>query len=494
MTSSAYVEPSLYYLREIPQDNNFVSDGTVSPFINYDHNFVVTAKEDNVFDKSYADMVTSLVGQETQVFNFSEYDMKSLCQTKYSGNAQGLYTYPLTVIHAPPESVSDSYEFLPFMYERIYNRALLPYSEMIKGRTLKWNNYKTNNPMVGNSAGHVRTTGQRDYLNDEHVLPVPVGVAGASTIEKTIEDNKFLLSSPIPADCPGANPLQMGNSQGYFSYGIINGVPAYTQPDWLNQIVPTLEQLDFNDNGRFCFPFVKFTSNRVFLPVPSPASPYTANRTPSMDGFNAFVGAQLKRNLGFGCVGSDVAPTFRRQHLITEDEIISVLMPFQACVCPRSFNYPQVSTRYVYGPWMTSFSGISFRGKIEYEQDDSLVPENFLIPTYFGPFGEYQLKQTSGFAGMNLAAQGRANSIDNFLLFALEEGKITFPGAPEIKRIGDAFYGIQHISDINISVSNDNIETSYSFKTIAPKFGKNNRELEKRLTKISNEIKKLKMR
>jgi hypothetical protein len=143
---------------------------------------------------------------------------------------------------------------------------------------------------------------------------------------------------------------------------------------------------------------------------------------------------------------------------------------------------------------MTSFSGIAFRGKIEYEQDDSLVPENFLIPTNLGPFGEYQLKQTSGFAGMNLAAQGRANAIDNFLLFALEEGKITFPGAPEIKRIGDAFYGIQHISDINISVSNDNIETSYSFKTIAPKFGKNNRELEKRLTKISNEIKKLKMR
>ena len=507
MTSSAYVEPSLYYLREIPQDNNFISDGKVSPFINYDHNFVLTAKEDNVFDKSYADMVTSLVGQETQVFNFSEYDMKSLCQTKYSGNAQGLYTYPLTVIHAPPESVSDTYEFLPFMYERIYNRALLPYSEMIKGRTLKWNNYKTANPMVGSSgivsaassaspisAGHVGTSEQKDYLNDEHVLPVPVGVAGASTIEKTIEDNKFLLSSPIPAACPGTNPLQMGNSQGYFSYGIINGVPAYTQPDWLNQIVPTLEQLDFNDNGRFCFPFVKFTSNRVFLPVPSPASPYTVNRTPSMDGFNAFVGAQLKRNLGFGCVGSDVVPTFRRQHLITEDEIISVLMPFQACVCPRSFNYAQVSTRYVYGPWMTSFSGIAFRGKVEYEQDDSLVPENFLIPTNLGPFGEYQLKQTSGFAGMNLAAQGRANAIDNFLLFALEEGKITFPGAPEIKRIGDAFYGIQHISDINISVSNDNIETSYSFKTIAPKFGKNNRELEKRLTKISNEIKKLKMR
>ena len=50
------------------------------------------------------------------------------------------------------------------------------------------------------------------------------------------------------------------------------------------------------------------------------------------------------------------------------------------------------------------------------------------------------------------------------------------------------------MSDLKINVSNDNIETTYTFKTIAPKFGKNTRELEKKLTKISNEIKKLKMR
>jgi hypothetical protein len=179
---------------------------------------------------------------------------------------------------------------------------------------------------------------------------------------------------------------------------------------------------------------------------------------------------------------------------MTEDTLLSILNPFQACVAPRSFSYPQVSTRYVYGPWMTSLNTIIFRGKIEYEQDESLVPENFLIPTNFGPFGTYQLDQTSGFTGMNLAAQGRANSIDNFGLFALEEGSITFPGAPSIKRIGDSLYGIQQVTDIKINITNDNIETTYSFKTISPKFGKNTRDLEKKLTKISNDIKKLKLR
>lgn len=486
LTDSAYIEPSNYYIREVPQSNNFVSDGKISAFINYDHNFVIASKESGVFDKSYADNVTSLIGQDSQVFNFSEYDVDSLCSTTYSSGPNGPYTYPLTVIHAAPENVSDNYHFLPFMYERIYNRALLPFSEMISGRTLKWNNYQTNDPQSPFTAGHANTDKQKDYFNDSHVSGVP-------GIEKTINDNKFLLSSPLPPGCPGGD-LQIGNDDGYFSYGIINGVPAYTQPQWLAKIVPTLESLDFNDNGRFCFPFVRFTSSRVFLPVPSPASPLTVNRTPSMDGFNAFVGAQLRRNQGIACADASVNFTKRRQHLITEDELISVLKPFQSCVAPRSFNYPQVSTRYVYGPWMTNFAGIVFRGRVEYEQDDSLVPENFLIPINLGPFGEYQLNQVSGFAGMNLAAQGRANAIDNFLLFALEEGSITFPGAPQIRRVGDGLYGIQHINDLKINVSNDGIETTYGFKTIAPKFGKNTRDLEKRLTKISNEIKKLKLR
>lgn len=476
LTDSAYVEPSYYYQREIPQSNLFISDGKISPFVNYDHNFVIQGNS-GVYDKSYAQEITNLVGQETQVFNFSEYSLDALCSTKYGS---------VNVIHAAPENIESQYTFLPFVYDRIYNRALLPYSDMITGQSLRWVNTKTSNPQVPLQAGQQVTQYKKDYLNNDDV-PATSGIA------KSGEDNKFNISTNLFPDCPGGVG-QIPSQQGYFDLTPINGVPSVTQPSWLAQIVPTLQSLDYVDNGRFSFPFVKFTTARVFLPVPSPASPYTVNRTPSLDGFNAFVGAQLSRNAGNPCGVGSVIPVKRRQSMITEDTLISVLNPFQACVAPRSFSYPQISTRYVYGPWMTSYAGIIFRGKVEYEQDESLVPENFLIPINFGPFGTYNLSQTSGFAGMNLAAQGRANAIDNFALFALEEGSITFPGAPGIKRIGDSLYGIQQVSDLRLSISSESIETTYGFKTISPKFGKNTRDLEKKLTKISNEIKKLKLR
>jgi len=306
--------------------------------------------------------------------------------------------------------------------------------------------------------------------------------------------HEFKASPNSGALCAGEVGGQLPQSSGYFSYEFKHGIPAITHVRWLNSIVPALTSLDYKDNGRFCFPFVKFTTSRVFEPVPSPNSP-TA-KFPSTWGFNKFVDSNLKGSGdGASCASGTARPGGKnKQFMMTEDHVVSILNPFPTCIRPRSFNYPQVSTRYIYGPWMTSLNTVVYRGKIEYEQDDSLVPENFLIPLNFGGFGDFTLSQTSGFAGMNLAAQGRANAIDNFGLFALEEGSFTAPGAPAIVRIGDGLYGIPQITDIRISVSSDNIETTYSFKTVAPKFGKNTRDLERKMTKISNDIKKLKLR
>lgn len=458
LTDSAYVEPSYYYAREIPQSNNFISDGKVSAFVNYDHNFLA---DGGAYDKSYAQDMTSLFGQSTQIFNFSEYSLDSLCMTKYVNT---------NVIHASPENMESNYSFLPFAYDRLYNRAVLPYSDILTGTKRRWVNTKT--------------------TAESGLAPSGEGQAQTDYQETTTENNNSNVSSSGAAQCEGASG-QLPDESGYFTYDVLNNVPAFTNPSWLSTIVPGLQSLDYVDNGRFSFPFVKFTTSRVFLPVPAPGRANGFGPFPSMDGFNAFVGASSNEPCSSG---NSMPAGYKRQPLITENNLVSILNPFPACVAPRSFNYPQVSTRYVYGPWMTSFNSIIFRGKIEYEQDDSLVPENFLIPTNFGAFGTYALSQTSGFTGMNLAAQGRANSIDNFGLFALEEGSITIPGGPGIKRIGDSLYGIQQITDIKINVTNDRIETTYSFKTIAPKFGKNTRDLEKKLTKISNEIKKLKLR
>jgi hypothetical protein len=483
LSDNAYVEPAYYYAREVPQSNMFITDGKVSAFVNYDNNFIA---ENGPYDKSYAQDVTSLVGQTRQIFNFSEYTMDKLCVTKYG---------TIDVIHAEPENIENRYQFLPMAYDRFYNRAILPFSDIVTGQTKKWIN--TKNASSGEVVGETEGSGGQPTGGTYVTGLVPTGAGQSDTQYFTVEEQESPESNASPteaADCPGDAEGQVSDLEGYFQYGFKHGIPAATHASWLQNIVPALSILDYKDNGRFSFPFVKFTTSRVFLPVPAPNSPVA--RFPSTWGFNKFVDGNLKRTTeGQECPSGDAKPGgSHRQFLITEDHVVSILNPFPACVAPRSFNYPQISTRYVYGPWMTNLNTVVFRGKIEYEQDDSLVPENFLIPLNFGPFGTYNLSQTSGFAGMNLAAQGRANAIENFGLFALEEGSITVPGAPAIKRIGDSLYGIPQVTDVKINVTNDNIETTYSFKTIAPKFGKNTRDLEKKLTKISNEIKKLKLR
>jgi hypothetical protein len=453
LCDSAYIEPSEYYGRQVPQSNSFVSDGKVSAFVNYNHNFLADGGQ---YDKSYAQEMTSLIGQSKQIFNFSEYSLDSLCTTKYGSTS---------IVHAQPENIETQYQFLPFAYDRLYNRAMLPVSNIVTGQRRRWVNTKT-------SSG---------------IAPVNEGQVGTEFAKTSPENNKSSISSTGDSECAGGAG-QLPEASGYYATDVLHNIPYITQPNWLASIVPSLLSLDYVDNGRFSFPYVKCTTSRVFEPVPSPKSPL--NR-PSLYGFNMFT---KDKDSSGDCASGIPRPATKKQPLITEDQQIAILNPFQSCVCPQSINYPQVSTRYVYGPWMTSFSDIYWRGKIEYEHDESLTPENFLIPTKLSTDQTYKLDQTSGLAGMNLAAQGRANSIDNFALFALEEGSITMPGAPAIKRIGDSLYGLQQITDLKINVSNDTIETTYTFKTIAPKFGKNTRELEKKMTKISNDIKKLKLR
>lgn len=461
LCDSAYIEPSTYYSREVPQSNLFVTDGKVSAFVNYDHNFISTAGSGR-FDASYAVDVTSLMnGQVGKVFNFSEYSIDQLCVTRYANNS---------IIHAAPSNLESHYSFLPYAYDRIYERALLPYSDIVTGTRRHLKRTKSSNlaPALVGQAGFTQSTSESRAVNKSHGPCDP----------------------PVCAGTPG---IPAGAKT---TYSTIIGIPSFTHPDWLSETVSDLQALDYKDNGRLCFPFVKFTTSRVFLPVPKPG--FQAGKgmgsIPSADAFRTMIGAEKNRRAtSDNCVGSALGNQ-TRQFQITSDALVNVIAPFQVCVAPASFHYPQVSKRHVYGPWITNISYVSFRGKIEYEQDDSLVPENFLIPINFGQFGSFSVSQTSGLTGLNLAAQGRANAIDSFALFAVEEGSIATTEAPLIKRIGDGLNGVQQITDIKVNVSNDRIETTYSFKTISPRFNKNNRDLEKNLTKISNSIKKLKLK
>lgn len=454
LTDSAYVEPSNYYAARIPQSNQFVNNGKVSPFVNYDHNFVFTGGN---FDEAYAaDLTSNITGKTNQVFNFSEYSLDELSITKYSST---------NIIHAAPASVDGKYSFLPYAYETYYNRALIPYFDVNTKIKKYYSSNKTGDvsPREEGQAGNKQTTSDDPKLNKNWGYNNPP----LSSHSASLYDYSSNLLGPL------TNPKQL---------------PKHTAPSFLSSAVSNLSSLSYADDGIFQFAFVKVETKRVILP----------QIEESYGDIIGFTKANIVDELNFDDVtlNTPFAGTRRAiaQHKVTDDVIQNTMTPFSIAIPPKSINYAQISNRHVYGPWITSLNSISFRGKIEYEQDDSLVPENFLIPTNFGQFGDFTLSQTSGLAGLNLAAQGRANAIDNFGLFALEEGSFTIPGAPSIKRIGETLYGLQQVTDIRISMSNNNVETTYTFKTISPRFGKNNRDIEKNLTTISNKLKKIKLR
>lgn len=259
------------------------------------------------------------------------------------------------------------------------------------------------------------------------------------------------------------------------------GVPLETDVR-TTEILGKILSLKYWEDGFNSLPFVQVTTKRAFLPILKNKKSIGTKQT-------------LKQSpAGLRTIANPGAP-------MTADVTISVneaaktamLKPFPICIAPDKVAIAQRSTRYVYGPWMTNVDMIMFRGKVEYEQDENLVPENFLIPTNFGAFGDFKLRQLSGLAGLNLAAQAKANAIDDFSLFAQEQGSITIQGAPAIKRIGDSLYGIRNVTDVKVNVSNSTLKTSYSFKTISPRFGRNNADIEKKLTKISNKVKQIKL-
>lgn len=483
LTDSAYVEPAYYRSLKVPQSSKFVSDGKVSPFVNWNNNFVYATGSG--LDQNYQDEIVGLSGRTRHVLNFSEYTADDLCVTSYRDEQ---------IIHASPNNISSKYMFLPAIYDVLYSRAKLPYHSIRWGISLFYANIKNES--------------EKDMLlkaGQELTDKVIDGVDYLATYIPGVEagDFKNLVKgwTSNPDDKPkdeGADERQINEASGYFDRYIKSlGIPCETNNNWLIDTVNGLESIDIYDNGRFSFPFVKFETARVFLPQPAPGMTRNNNfgDFPVRDGFNAYLNNELKfrRDEPVGEEEKEKPQNPVLNHIMTLDSLASILTPFKTCVAPYSFSYPQISNRHVYGPWITDWNYVAFRGKVEYEQDDSLVPENFLIPINYGNYGSYSMTQTSGLDGMDLVAQSRVNSIDNYNAFAIEEGSITIPGGPSIKRIGDILYGLPRVTDLKVSISADKIETSYSFKTVMPKFGKNNRDIEKKINKISNLVKQRKM-
>jgi hypothetical protein len=102
-----------------------------------------------------------------------------------------------------------------------------------------------------------------------------------------------------------------------------------------------------------------------------------------------------------------------------------------------------------YGPWYISNGA----GKVDFENDSSLVPWNF---------GGYTVMNYAGWAKVSEALTSQQ---------VFETGSVEFPGAPG-RTMGQALVaGGPVITDVNVSVAEDGVKTSYRMATWIPEFG-----------------------
>jgi hypothetical protein len=138
---------------------------------------------------------------------------------------------------------------------------------------------------------------------------------------------------------------------------------------------------------------------------------------------------------------------------------------------PDFVAIPLIDHTTTYGPWYIN----SAIGKVSFEQDESLVPWNY-----------------GGFTQMNLAAQAKLIS-GTAKSQVLEAGSIQVPGVPTIS-IGDILsVGLPNITNIQVSINEQGITTTYNMQTYTPKFGvfaQQNAARFTRLTKQSQNIKR----
>ena len=142
----------------------------------------------------------------------------------------------------------------------------------------------------------------------------------------------------------------------------------------------------------------------------------------------------------------------------------------------------------MYGPWITNSIKLSPATRVEYDQDDNLVPENYIIPSVVS-FGGTQYTLTSGLAGLNTVGQAKANTIDNFDYLFTEQGSISHPGLPQVTNLAVSLLSNGPlVSDIAVNISATEITTNYSMKTFAPKLGRTNKRFIDRLGKLGKKI------
>lgn len=261
----------------------------------------------------------------------------------------------------------------------------------------------------------------------------------------------------------------------YFTVYTLLSVPPLTEEiqriNILPQILTSIDfllQLRINENGIGSVPFALVKMSQVLSPLELqyPSRP--------KDYISQLVSTCLRENMENSSSSDDLAP-------------------YPLFAVPRCFGIPQQSTRYVYGPWTTNID-VPYGARIEYVKEETLAPENYVIPGTITIDGiDYNI--LSGYEGMNQIGQLMADSVDDFDYLFTEEASVEIPGYPKITHIGQSLVdGGPLVSDVSVNIGASSVSTTYSMKTFAPKFGKANQFVIKSLTNLAKRIAALQKR
>jgi hypothetical protein len=246
------------------------------------------------------------------------------------------------------------------------------------------------------------------------------------------------------------------------NYGNWGSEPAMRQTK-VDQIADFMVNLSIPLNGVGCIPFALVKTNGVFRTTPDTKIPYEPDTDTDTYGGMAPVEFEKQK------------PVLNQK----DPEMPAV----KTAIHPKSFCIPQQSNRYTYGPWITQIN-LPYGTKVEYVRDESLVPENFLLPANVS-IGGVTVSSAAGYAGMNAVGQLMANTVENFDFLFTEEGSVTIPGYPKITHLGQSLIaGGPLVSDISVSITASTVSTQYSMKTFSTNFSNANKYVADKLTRL----------
>lgn len=125
-----------------------------------------------------------------------------------------------------------------------------------------------------------------------------------------------------------------------------------------------------------------------------------------------------------------------------------------------------------YGPWVKGGAN----GKLEYEHDPSLVPWEY-----------------GNFANLNIVGNAKVNTASSNLI-EIETGHIELPGAPVYYPGLSISPGLPVITDIDVQVGEGGVTTVYKFSTYAPKFGRLQKQIITKFSRLERERARLERR